>query len=107
MYNKLYTLEEMKELISELEKSKIQPTEKFVRLPYEIGTFVKVSDLEFKRSKLPDEELIGTISGYTVFSDGILCWVSGYKESWCGEFMLNEISELTEKEISELKKSKG
>lgn len=72
-----------------------------VELPYDNGTFVKVVNPAFER-KLPMD--IGTVSGYTVFSPSdFTVWVSGYKESWCGEYMLSEVEPMTDEEIKQLK----
>lgn len=52
-----------------------------VTLPYDIGALVKIPD-----------SLCGTIEGYCVFDpDKITVVVSGYKEAWCGEYLLSEI----------------
>ena len=57
-------------------------------LPFEWGQFVKL-----------ENGSIGTVNAYTVANDGVLAWVSGYKEAWCGEYLLEEIHPLTEEEI--------
>lgn len=72
-----------------------------VELPYDNGTFVKITNPLFERKETLD---IGTISGYTVFSPSdFTVWVSGYKESWCGEYMLSEVEPMTDEEIKQLK----
>lgn len=72
-----------------------------VKLPYDNGTFVKLTNPLFERKEILD---VGTISGYTVLSPSdFTVWVSGYKESWCGEYMLSEIEPMTEEEIKQLK----
>ena len=72
-----------------------------VELPYEKGTFVKIINPIFERKEPIDS---GTIVGYNVFSStDITVFVSGYKESWCGEYMLSEIELMTDKEIEQLK----
>lgn len=72
-----------------------------VELPYDKGTFVKIINPLFKR-KQPIE--VGTIVGYNVCSPtDITVYVSGYKESWFGEYMLSEIELMTDEEIEQLK----
>lgn len=61
---------------------------RLITLPYEWGQFVK-----------PKDNSVGTINAYTVVRDGVLAWVSGYKDSWCGEYLLEEIKPLTKEEI--------
>lgn len=65
-------------------------------LPYKIGSFVEVE------KENNNYKLYGEIVGYTVYEDSILVWVSGYKESWCGEFTLDEIKLLTDEEVKNL-----
>lgn len=72
-----------------------------VELPYDIGTFVKINNPMFERKEPLD---CGTIVSYSVFgSTNMTVFVSGYKEPWCGEYMLSEIEIMTEEEIKELK----
>lgn len=68
-----------------------------VELPLDIGTFVREKDTNF----------IGTVNAYTVFSDGYLVWVSGYRNAECGEFELEELEVLTEDEIKEIEGKYG
>ena len=63
-----------------------------VKLPYQFGQFVRIKETN----------AIGTINAYTVFEDGILVWVSGYKQSWCGEFEENEFFLLKKEEELEV-----
>lgn len=73
-----------------------------VVLPYSSGTFVKITNPLFDRKDSLD---CGTIVGYNVFSPtDISVHVSGYKESWYGEYLFSEIELMTENEIEELKK---
>lgn len=77
--------------------------------PYDIGTFVRVNDNG--RGELPSPESIighddlgdiGTISCYqcvTDKEDDYCVMVSGYKQSWCGEYLLQEIRLLSPEEI--------
>ena len=72
-----------------------------IELPYDIGTFVKITESLFERKK---PLLCGTIVGYSVFGQtDITIFVSGYKEPWCGEYMLSEIEIMDESEIKKLK----
>ena len=72
-----------------------------VTLPYDNGTFVKIVDPEFER-KQPIE--FGVVCGYTVFSPtDFFIVVSGYKESWSGEYLPSEVIPLTEEEIKQIK----
>ena len=72
-----------------------------IELPYDIGTFVKITEPLFERKK---SLLCGTIVGYSVFGQtDITIFVSGYKEPWCGEYMLSEIEIMDESEIKKLK----
>ena len=73
-----------------------------VELPYDIGTFVKITNPLFERKDVP-KTLFGTVSGYTVLGDGYTIWVSGYKESWGGEYLPSEISPMTAEKIEKLK----
>ena len=72
-----------------------------VDLPYDYGTFVKV--------KAKDSTIFfyGTVAAYMVSYDGYLVWVSGYRESWCGEYLPEEVEPMTKKEIAELKRRHG
>ena len=77
--------------------------------PYDIGTFVRVNDNG--RGELPSPKSIighgdlgdiGTISCYqcvTDEEDDYCVMVSGYKQSWCGEYLLQEIRPLSPEEI--------
>ena len=72
-----------------------------VELPYDEGTFIKIVNPLFDRKQPID---VGTVVGYNVFSPtDITVHVSGYKESWYGEYMLSEIELMTDEEIKELK----
>lgn len=73
-----------------------------VELPYNIGTFVKITKPLFERKNVP-KTLFGTVSGYTVLGDEYAVWVSGYKESWGGEYLPSEVSPMTDIEIEKLK----
>ena len=72
-----------------------------IRLPYDIGTFVKVL------TKSGEVDYLGTIAAYTVTNDGWLAWVSGYKEAVTGEYLPSEIEQMTDEEIEVLIKQKG
>ena len=80
-----------------------------VEFPYDIGTFVQVNNSMRGESPKPKEcwdDLgdIGTISCYNCVTnsdkdDKFVVVVSGYKQAWCGEFLLREIRLLSEDEI--------
>lgn len=72
-----------------------------IDFPYDFGSFVKIIDRLFER-KRPIE--YGTIVSYTVAKDGIAVFVSGYKEPWCGEYMLEDVQLMTDGEVDELKR---
>ena len=77
--------------------------------PYDIGTFVRVNDS--KRGERPSSESIvgnddlgdiGTISCYQCVNDkedDYCVMISGYKQAWCGEYLLQEIRLLSQEEI--------
>ena len=77
--------------------------------PYDIGTFVRVNDNQ--RGERPSSESIighddlgdiGTVSCYqcvTDRKDDYCIMVSGYKQSWCGEYLPEEIRLLSSEEI--------
>jgi hypothetical protein len=70
--------------------------------PYDFGAFVKIIDPLFER-KQPLE--YGTIAAYTVSSPtDITVFVSGYKEAWCGEYLLSEIEPMTDEEIEQIER---
>lgn len=76
-----------------------------VELPYEIGTYVKVIDTIGSDKRV---EGIGSVAAYTVSKPGdYMIWVSGYKESWCGEYLPNEVIPLSEEEIKKLYEERG
>lgn len=71
-----------------------------VTFPYDIGTFVRVKK----------DNSIGTVACYSCVngkadSDGnqFTIFVSGYKDAWCGEYLLNMIEVLSEEEVKEVK----
>lgn len=84
-----------------------------VEFPYDIGTFVQVNDSMRGESTNPKEcwdDLgdIGTIACYNCVDnsktdDKFVVVVSGYKQSWCGEYLLREIRLLTQDEITIVK----
>lgn len=71
--------------------------------PYNTGTFVVIKDdsVDWNNS----ESLLGrlgTIACYQCVSekyDELLVMVSGYKDAWCGEYLLDHLRLATEKEI--------
>lgn len=84
-----------------------------VEFPYDIGTFVQVNNSMRGESPKPKEcwdDLgdIGTISCYNCVTnsdedDKFVVVVSGYKQSWCGEYLLQEIRPLAKDEIQLVK----
>lgn len=69
-------------------------------LSYEIGTFVRAKD------KIYGVQILGTVAAYELYDDGYMIWVSGYRESICGVFLLEDVVLLTDEEIYELKRAK-
>lgn len=77
--------------------------------PYDIGTFVRVSDNRrggpsSSESTVGHDDLgdIGTISCYqcvTDKEDDYCVMISGYKQPWCGEYLLQDIRLLSPEEI--------
>lgn len=71
--------------------------------PYDTGTFVLV-DLETYDDKDPKKLInrLGTIACYQCVDedDELMVMVSGYKNAWCGEYLLNEIRLATDLEVS-------
>ena len=79
--------------------------------PYNTGTFVIVDEDEININE-PETLLghLGTISCYQCVdeqNDGFIVMVSGYKDAWCGEYLLSEIRLATESEISTYKNLRG
>ena len=84
-----------------------------VEFPYDIGTFVQVND--GMRGQPPhlkecwdDLGDIGTIACYNCVNDSkndykFVIVVSGYKQSWFGEYLLREIRVLNEEEVEIVK----
>lgn len=80
----------------------------FIReFPYNTGTFVVV-DLDSYDENDPKTLLIrlGSIACYQCV-DELVVMVAGYKDSWCGEYLLNEIKIATEEEVNKYKKLMG
>lgn len=71
--------------------------------PYDIGTFVLV-DLDTYDDKDPKKLInrLGTITCYQCATeeDAFTIMVYGYKNAWCGEYLINEIRPATEKEVN-------
>lgn len=71
-----------------------------VNIPYDIGTFVKISKPWDGR-----DVICGTIVGFCVFSPtDMTVFISAYKEAFCGEFLLKDIELMSDEEIKELEK---
>ena len=76
-----------------------------VTLPYEIGTFVKVFDMDYKRNIVHKDELLycGTVAAYTVGNNNeYAIWVSQYKEACTGEYMVDQVVPMEKEEIDAL-----
>lgn len=78
--------------------------------PYNTGTFVVVDKDDVDISK--PESLrghLGTIACYQCVDedDDLIVMVSGYKDAWCGEYLLKDIRLATESEISTYKHLMG
>ena len=78
-----------------------------VEFPYDIGTFVRIKS----NAREVNNDEIGTIACYNCVDDEPDCngdqfvvVVSGYKEAWSGEYLLQEIELLTDEEIEKVKK---
>lgn len=78
-----------------------------VTFPVDIGTFVIV---DYKGIDLSKPKLllgrVGTISCYQCVDnkeDDHLVMVSGYKDSWCGEYLLKDVLIATEDQINAYK----
>lgn len=72
--------------------------------PYDIGTFVLV-DLDTYDGNDPKKLInrLGAIACYqcvTEKDDVGIVMVSGYKNAWCGEYLLSEIRLATEEEVN-------
>ena len=78
--------------------------------PYNKGTFVVVNDdsIDMNNSKTLLGRL-GTITCYQCVteSDELIVMISGYKDSWCGEYLLKDIRLATDIEISTYKDLMG
>lgn len=71
--------------------------------PYDIGTFVLV-DLDTYDDKDPKKLInrLGIIASYqgVTEEDRFIVMVSGYRNAWCGEYLLSEIRLATEEEVN-------
>lgn len=71
--------------------------------PYNTGTFVVVNEDGVDMSK--PEALLGRIGSIACYQcvdedDELLVMVSGYKDAWCGEYLLKDIRLATASEIT-------
>ena len=83
----------------------------FIReFPYNTGTFVVVDldsyDENDSRTLLTR---LGSIACYQCVNedDELMVMVSGYKDSWCGEYLLNELKVATEEEVDKYEELMG
>lgn len=71
--------------------------------PYNTGTFVLV-DLDTYDENDPKKLInrLGTITCYQCVNeeDELIVMVSGYKNAWCGEYLLNEIRLASKQEVN-------
>lgn len=78
--------------------------------PYNTGTFVLV-DLDTYDENDPKKLInrLGTIACYQCVNedDTLVVMVSGYKNPWCGEYLLSEIRLATEEEVNTYKDIMG
>lgn len=78
--------------------------------PYDTGTFVLV-DLDTYDENDPKTLLyrLGSVACYQCVSESDECavMVSGYKDCWCGEYLLSEIRLATDIEVSTYEKMMG
>jgi hypothetical protein len=82
-----------------------------ITFPYDTGTFVLV-DLDTYDENDPKKLInrLGTISCYQCVDgkhDELMVMVSGYKDAWCGEYLLNEIRLATDLEVDTYKDIMG
>lgn len=78
--------------------------------PYNIGTFVVIKDDNVDWNK--PKSLLGHLGSIACYQwvdedDDLMVMVSGYKDSWCGEYLLNEIRVATDEEIETYKNLMG
>lgn len=79
-----------------------------ITFPVDIGTFVIVDDDDNSTRLLGR---VGSISCYQCvdnkFDEDFIVMVSGYKDSWCGEYLLSKTRIATDDEIKEYKSLMG
>ena len=72
-----------------------------VDIPYNIGDFVKVYN-HFNSGEM----IYGTVAGFSVFGQtSITVLISGYKSPVVGEYLLSDVTLMTNEEIEILKNS--
>ena len=80
------------------------------KFPYKTGTFVVVDkdSIDINKPKSLRGHL-GTIACYQCVDekDDLMIMVSGYKDNWCGEYLLEEIRLATDEEITIYKNEMG
>lgn len=79
--------------------------------PYNTGTFVLV-DLDTYDENDPKKLInrLGTIACYQCVTqeyDELIVMVSGYKNAWCGEYLLSKIRLATDEEVNTYKDIMG
>lgn len=78
--------------------------------PYNTGTFVIVNEEGIDMSK--PRALLGRLGSIACYQcvdedDELLVMVSGYKDAWCGEYLLKDIRLATDSEVKVYKKLMG
>ena len=78
--------------------------------PYNTGTFVIVNEDNVDMTK--PKALLGRLGSIACYQcvdedDELLVMVSGYRDSWCGEYLLKEIRLATDLEVETYKKLMG
>ena len=72
-----------------------------VNIQYKVGDFVKAYD-HFNVGEM----IYGTVAGFSVFGPtSITVLISGYKSPFAGEYLLSDVTLMTNEEIEMLKNS--
>lgn len=83
-----------------------------ITFPYNTGTFVVVDDINIDCSDNP-EALIGHFGSIVCYQcvdeedNEMIVMVSGYKDAWCGEYLLSKIRLASDSEIQSYKNYLG
>lgn len=79
--------------------------------PVDTGTFVITESEEVKE----DKDLLGRLGSISCYQcvdehsgdDDYIVMVSGYKDSWCGEYLLSELKIATDEQVEAYKNLRG